>query len=170
MTRTHCRRRQRGVTLIEVMATAVVLTLGLLGAAMLVNYTSKQNRRTLTQTQAQIIAERELERISALGCQLDPPCQNVKLLDQSRYQVWQRVNGGLLISAPDAGEDPAREYDVFVDVDPEFEDGETGEPAVSRVLADGQIGNQVNVRVAVSWVEPGEAQSRVVVLQTRMAP
>ncbi len=171
MMRTHRSRAQRGATLIEVMATGVVLILGLLGAAMLVHYTAKQNRRTLTQTQAQLIAERELERISALGCQNDPPCANIQALAAaSPYSVWQRVNGGILTAAPAAGEPPAREYSVMVDVDPPFEDGEVGEPAVNRVLANGQVGNLVNVRVAVSWKEPGEDRSRVFVLQTRMAP
>ncbi|MGA9525548.1 MAG: pilus assembly protein [Myxococcaceae bacterium] len=171
MTRTHRRCAQRGVTVIEVMATGVVLILGLLGAAMLVHSTSKQNRRTLTQTQAQLIAERELERISALGCQFDPPCANIQALAAAApYSVWQRANGGILTAIPGAGDPPAREYSVAVDVDPPFEDGELGEPAVNRVLANGLTGNQINVRVAVTWKEPGDDQSRVYVLQTRMAP
>lgn len=166
----HRRRAERGITFLEVMATGVVLILGLLGAALLVSYTNRQNRRTLSQTQAQIIAERELERISAMRCVPDPPCNNIQLLDDQSWSVYQRANSEVLTTAPGPGDEPAREYHVAIDVDPPVEGSEVGEPALTRDLGNGQSGNQVNVRVTVSWRDTPQSPRRAVVLQTRMAP
>lgn len=167
-------RQSRGVTLLEVLATMTVLLVGV-GAAMgVVSQTSKSNRRTLTGTQAQIIAERELEDIIAMGCSAQPPCGNLATLDRTRRTVWQTAAGTLLTTQPGANI-LAREYEVSVDVDSgvivgSIENNAPGEPAVNRTLANGQPGNVANVRVSVSWREPGRQGRQVVVLQTRMAP
>ncbi len=163
------RRAERGVTFIEVIATMVVLVIGLLGAALMVNTTTRQNRRTLTQTHAMLIAEQELERIRSQGCEGD--CLAIQALNGRSYQRWQTAEGTVLEAAPPAGL-VAREYDVMVDVDPPFEAGETGEPLIGRtergvVLPVDRI---ANVRVTVSWREPGETRAHAVALQTRMVP
>ncbi len=170
------RRRQsshaRGVTLLEVMATMVVLLVGIAATMVLVTQINRSNRRTLTAAQAQHIAERELEDIIAMGCTLEPPCGN--LVDNRRYDVWQTAAGELRQSDPGAGV-VARKYEVAVDVDSAvipntIESGSVGAPDVTRVLAAGQQGNVANVRVSVSWQEPERTGRQVVVLQTRMAP
>ena len=167
----HPPRAVRGATLVEVLATSTILLLGLGGAMMALGATSRQNRNTLSVAQAHAIAERELERFRAMGCtspNLANPCANLSALDGDTSTVWQTADGPPLPSAPAV---PARRYDVAVDVDPPTESpGETGAPALDRVLASGSPGSIVNVRVSVSWQEPGTSGERVVVLQTRVAP
>jgi prepilin-type N-terminal cleavage/methylation domain-containing protein len=166
-------RQHRGVTLLEVLATMVVLLVGVGAAMAVVTQTSRSNRRTLTATQAQIIAERELEDIIAMGCSTEPPCGNLRTLDRTRRTVWQTASGELKTTQPTGVQ--AREYEVSVDVDSgvimnSIENNAPGEPPVTRNLANNQPGNVANVRVSVSWREPGRQGRQVVVLQTRMAP
>lgn len=167
-------RQRRGVTLLEVLATMVVLLVGVGAAMAVVAQTNRSNRRTLTATQAQIIAERELEDIIAMGCATQPPCGNLATLDRTRKTVWQTAAGELKTVQP-TGDVKAREYEVSVDVDSgvitgSIENNAPGEPPVTRNLANNQPGNVANVRVSVSWVETGRQGRQVVVLQTRMAP
>ncbi len=167
-------RQRRGVTLLEVLATMTVLLVGVGAAMAVVSQTSRSNRRTLTATQAQIIAERELEDIIAMGCATEPPCGNLAPLDRTRKTVWQTAAGELKTTQPPASM-LAREYEVSIDVDSgilvgSIENNSPGQPAVNRNLANGQPGNVANVRVSVSWTEPGRQGRQVVVLQTRMAP
>ncbi|MFP2928951.1 pilus assembly protein [Pyxidicoccus sp. 3LG] len=170
-------RSIRGVTLLEVMATMVVMLLGIAAAMLVVNRTSYSNRRTLTATQAQLIAEQELENIASLGCTVNPPCANVLNMDGDSYPVWQTTAGELRRAPPPAGVD-AREYEVAIDVDSallpaSLEGGLVGWPPVNRDLVPAMPGvgsNIANVRVAVSWVEENSTDRQVVVLQTRMAP
>ena len=76
--------KSRGVTLVESLATMAILVGGIAAIGMTVVGTAKINRRNLTQAQALVVAERELERITQLGCDgvipLDP-CANLKALD-----------------------------------------------------------------------------------------
>ncbi|RYZ39754.1 MAG: type II secretion system protein [Myxococcaceae bacterium] len=165
-------RASRGVTLLEVMATMAVMLLGVSAAMTVVSQTSFANRRTLTANQAQIIAERTLESILTAGCQGLPNC--AERINET-FRVYQ-TSEGLLRDTPPA--DPkvlAREYTVDVDVDNVMspisaEGGKWGNPPVNRPLVGGEAGNLLNVRVSVSWEEPGVRSGRqVVVLQTRMA-
>jgi prepilin-type N-terminal cleavage/methylation domain-containing protein len=169
-------RPHRGVTLLEVMATMVVLLLGIAAAMTVVSATSRSNRRTLTATQAQLIAERYLENITAEGCTPIPPaCSNLQHWDNNRFLVYQTSAGELRETAPPASI-LARQYEVSVDVDApmllgSIENASVGEPAVDRNLVGTNTGNLANIRVAVSWEEPGVRTGRqVVVMQTRMAP
>ncbi|TQF14252.1 type II secretion system protein [Myxococcus llanfairpwllgwyngyllgogerychwyrndrobwllllantysiliogogogochensis] len=170
-------RASRGVTLLEVMATMAVMLLGVAAVMTLVTHISTSNRRTLTATQAQLIAERRLENIASMGCSAEPPCSNLAGLDNQRTKMWQTAQGDLLTVAPAAGV-VAREYEVAVDVDysrvpGSIEGGSRGSPDIARDLVPGQagsIGNLVNVRVSVSWLEPGRTGRQVVVMQTRVAP
>jgi prepilin-type N-terminal cleavage/methylation domain-containing protein len=167
-------RAFRGVTLLELMATMTILLVGIAATMTLVTYINRSNRRTLTATQAQIIAERTLENILALGCTADPPCSNLSTLDRQVTTVYQTASGELREDAPLAGT-VARVYEVAVDVDNaanalSLENDSAGEPAVNRNLAGTQRGNVANVRVSVSWTETEREGRQVVVLQTRMAP
>ncbi|MCP3163283.1 type IV pilus modification PilV family protein [Myxococcus qinghaiensis] len=165
----------RGVTLLEVLATMAVMLVGIAAVMTLVTQISASNRRTLTATQAQLLAERTLENISSMGCSATPPCANLIPLDGQRTTLWQTAGGELRTAAPVG--DVARQYEVAVDVDSpalagSIEDGASGFPPVDRDLGGsaGTAGNIANVRVSVSWVEPGRTGRQVVVLQTRMAP
>ncbi len=167
-------RASRGVTLLEVMATMAVMLLGVAAAMTVVSQTTRSNRRTLTANQAQIIAERTLENIVQRGCQGSPTCDTVR--DQT-FEVWQTADGFLRNSAPTDPKIVARKYTVDVDVDNPAVPGTMeagsglGEPALNRNLAAGAAGTVVNVRVSVSWNEPGiRADRQMVVMQTRMAP
>ena len=172
------RRAHRGITLLEVLATMAVLLLGMAAAMTMLMQTSGSNRRTLTATQAQLIAEQELENIASMGCAVDPPCSNLLTLDRTNYTVWQTSAGELRRTPPPADVN-ARPYEVVIDVDSaalpaSIEAGSVGSPALNRDLIPGtagSVGNLANVRVSVSWEEPGITNRRpVVVLQTRMAP
>jgi Tfp pilus assembly protein PilV len=166
----------RGATLIEVMATTLVLLLGLGAAMMMVTETARQNRRNLTATQAQLIAEQELETLVAQGCTPQPPCDNIRQYDRSplnSYPLWQTASGELLREPPANAAVVARQFRVDIDVDgpDQYEGGERGAPRLDRTLVDGLRGPVYNVRLSVSWEEPGGlGQRQVVVLQTRMAP
>ncbi|MCP3099036.1 prepilin-type N-terminal cleavage/methylation domain-containing protein [Myxococcus sp. K15C18031901] len=167
----------RGVTLIEVLATMAVMLLGVAAVMTLVTQISYSNRRTLTQTQAQVLAERTLENIAAMGCSVQPPCNNLATLDNTRTTVWQTASGDVLTSAPPANV-TARAYEIAVDVDSpvllgSIEGGAVGSPAINRDLlpgVSGTVGNVANVRVSVSWKEPSRRGRQVVVMQTRVAP
>lgn len=171
-------RTSRGVTLLEVMATMAVMLLGVAAVMTLVTQISTSNRRTLTATQAQLIAERTLENIASMGCSVQPPCGNLAAMDnRPPTRLWQTAQGDLLTTAP-AASLVAREYEVDVDIDSgviagSIEGGAGGSPDISRDLVAGQagtIGNLANVRVSVSWREPGRTGRQVVVMQTRVAP
>ncbi|MBN8469772.1 prepilin-type N-terminal cleavage/methylation domain-containing protein [Corallococcus exiguus] len=165
-------RASRGVTLLEVMATMTVMLLGVMAAMTVVSQTSASNRRTLTANQAQIIAEQALERVMTLGC-LDANCTN---LQDENYSVWQTAAGALRTEKPVDPGLVAREYAVNIDVDnPKnavtMEGAKLGSPPLDRIVVAGQVGTIVNVRVTVSWDEPGvRSERQMVVLQTRMAP
>jgi type II secretory pathway pseudopilin PulG len=169
---------RRGVTFIEVMASMGVMAMGIAAISSLVLASTSQNRRTLAQAQAEAVAQRELERIVALGCSNGTSdtafCDNIRALDRTGYQVaWG--------AASQIGSSPSnstRQYRVDIDVDgpglcngaPCFEGSETGAPLLSRQLVPGQPAPRVlNVRVIVSWVER-ERPRQAVVLQTRVAP
>ena len=168
----QARRHERGLTLLESMATAVVLMIGILGVLIVLVAASRQNRRNDNQTQATLIAEQELERIVALRCKGEgtTPCSNIQEMDRRVRQVWWAANGEMSEVAPVAGEPPRMEYTVAVDVDPPVEGGEQGSPLLSRPIAGITIptGHVVNVRVTVSWEEPSFPR-RAVALQTRMS-
>lgn len=169
----------RGATLMEAMATMVVLVVGILAVSLTVLAASRQNRRNLIQAQASIIAERELERIVAMGCTGVPPnalCGNIQDLDGTTRQFWWAADGEPKTVAPPAGQ-PRLRFDVAVDVDPgpggAFEGIARGSPAVDRVVNGQQIMQVINVRVLVSWLDPtltgvGAPSRRAVALQTRM--
>jgi type II secretory pathway pseudopilin PulG len=170
-------RHARGITLLEVTISMAVLLMGITGALMAVRQTAQTNRRTLTAMQAQLIAEKALEDITAMGCTSNPPCGNLAGQDKRRYTVWQTAAGELREVEPPAAL-IAREYEVAVDVDSgvipgTIESGSVGAPAVNRPLVSGRsdsMGNVANVRVSVSWREPERQGRQVVVLQTRVAP
>ncbi|CAM4150517.1 type IV pilus modification PilV family protein [Corallococcus exiguus] len=165
-------RASRGVTLLEVMATMTVMLLGVMAAMTVVTQTSASNRRTLTANQAQVIAEQALERVMTLGC-LNPTCNNLR---DENYSVWQTASGALRTVAPTEPGLVAREYRVNIDVDNPrepvtMEGAKVGWPPLDRIVVAGAPGTVVNVRVSVSWDEPGFRSDRqMVVLQTRMAP
>ncbi|NPD22381.1 type IV pilus modification PilV family protein [Corallococcus exiguus] len=166
-------RAARGVTLLEVMATMAVMLLGVAAAMTVVSQTAQSNRRTLTANQAQVIAERQLETILARGCEGTKNCSN---LDNQSFTVYQTAEGVLRTTAPTIPGLVVRAYDVDIDVDNSAQVGTAegskwGEPSISRVLAGVSKGTLVNVRVTVSWTEPGIREGRqAVVLQTRLAP
>jgi prepilin-type N-terminal cleavage/methylation domain-containing protein len=163
----------RGVTLLEVMATMAVMLLGVAAAMTVVRQTNASNRRTLTANQAQVIAEQALEGVMTQGC-LDANCTG--LLDQN-YSVWQTATGGQWRNSADVPTGVvAREYRVNIDVDnpkvpATMEGAKKGEPPLDRIVVAGQTATIVNVRVSVSWTEPGVRSDRqMVVLQTRVSP
>ncbi|ATB44811.1 type IV pilus modification PilV family protein [Corallococcus macrosporus] len=171
------RQHQRGITLLEVLATMAILLLGIGAAMLVVSQTSYSNRRSLTATQAQIIAEQALENITLMGCAVDPPCSN--LLGQDvNYTLFQTAAGALSNEPPDDDEVVAREFQVAVDVDVPTQPGtiEPGSVVPASMTRDlvaeqpGSMGNVAHVRVTVSWREPERTDRHVVVLQTRMAP
>lgn len=86
------RQHARGITLLEVLATMAILLLGIGAAMLVVTQTSYSNRRSLSATQAQLIAEQALENITMLGCTLDPPCLNLVGLDET-FTVFQTSAG-----------------------------------------------------------------------------
>jgi type II secretory pathway pseudopilin PulG len=171
-------RPRRGVTFIEVMASMGVMAMGIAAISSLVLASSAQNRRTLAQAQAEAVAQRELERIVALGCTNGTSdtsfCDNIRALDRTGYDVsWGATTQ--LGSAPSAA---TRLYHVDIDVDgpgncnggPCFEGNETGAPLLSRPLVPGQPPPHIlNVRITVSWLER-ERPRQAVALQTRVAP
>lgn len=149
-----------------------VLALGLASAMHVATASAAFSRRNLAQTQATLIAERELERLIAMGCDdliYDQPCNNLQAFDNTTRSVWWSADGEAYVDPPGATDPPRREYQVSVDVDPPYEGDELGEPNLRRPLAGAGAGRQVNVRVQVSWTEPGRPR-QVVALQTRMAP
>jgi type II secretory pathway pseudopilin PulG len=172
--RAPTRRRAGGFTLIEATMMAAILAIGLAGAAQVVTTAATFSRRNLAQTQAYLVAERELERLISMGCDgLNPtvPCANLIAMDHSTRSVWWGVNGDAYEAAPAAGDPLRREYRILLDVDAPgaFEGAEKGEPDLTRSLAGAGAGNQVNARVQVSWTEQGRPR-QVVALQTRIAP
>ncbi|MBN8229229.1 prepilin-type N-terminal cleavage/methylation domain-containing protein [Corallococcus macrosporus] len=166
------KRASRGVTLLEVMATMAVMLLGVAAAMTVVSQTTRSNRRTLTANQAQIIAEQTLERFLQVGCQGRVNCD----VPDETFDVYQTSEGFLRDTAPVDPTVVARKYTVTVDVDNSkipgsIEGGKVGEPALTRALVGATTGTLVNVRVSVSWDEPGiRAGRQMVVLQSRMAP
>ncbi|NVJ07684.1 type II secretion system protein [Myxococcus sp. AM001] len=170
-------RQQRGVTLLEVLATMGILLMGIAAAMLVVTQTSNANRRSLTATQAQIIAEQAMENITLMGCVVEPPCSNLVGQDAT-FTLFQTAAGALSDVPPTDETVIAREFQVAVDVDVPAQIG-TIEPGsvvpadLTRDLIPGQpgtVGNIAHVRVSVSWREPGRSDPQVVVLQTRMAP
>ncbi|MCY1044373.1 pilus assembly protein [Corallococcus sp. bb12-1] len=157
------------------MATMVVMLLGIAAAMTVVSQTSYSNRRTLTANQAGMLAEQTLESLRAQGCSQDPqPCANMAAWDNRRIIYYQTAGGEPTLTAPAAGM-IMRQYEVAIDVDGlpilgSIEGGSLGEPLVTRELLPGLLGNVINVRVSVSWVEPNRTGRQVVVLQTRMSP
>ncbi|MFP2928030.1 hypothetical protein ACLESO_23080 [Pyxidicoccus sp. 3LG] len=181
MSRTNHLTASRGATLLEAIATMVVLLIGILGVALTVLAASRQNRRNLIQAQASLIAEQELERITAMGCTGLPasPCSNIQALDGSTRQVWWAAGGMPRTQAPGAGQPPRLRFDVAVDVDPgpggTYEGNARGSPPVNRLVGATQLQEVINVRVLVSWPDmPLTGLSanarRAVALQTRMVP
>jgi hypothetical protein len=174
--------RHRGATLMEAMATMVVLIVGILAVSLTVLAASRQNRRNLIQAQASVIAERELERIIAMGCTGVPPaapCVNVQNLDGFTRQMSWAVSGLPQEVVPGSPPPPGLLFDVAVDVDPDaaglFEGVAMGSPALNRFVDGQQLQQVINVRVLVSWQDnlmSGLAPDtrRAVVLQTRMVP
>ncbi|RKH05195.1 prepilin-type N-terminal cleavage/methylation domain-containing protein [Corallococcus carmarthensis] len=164
-------RASRGVTMLEVMTTMAVMLLGVAAAMTVVSQTTLSNRRTLTANQAQVIAEQALEQMLTEGCQ-SATCTNLK---DKTYTLWQTAAGALRTTAP-APSLVARMYTVNVDVDnpkeaSTMEGAKLGSPPLDRIVVAGEIGTIVNVRVSVSWDEPGIRTGRqMVVLQTRMSP
>ncbi len=163
--------KRRGITLIETMATMAILIGGIGAVGMTVAGTSTLNRRNLRQSQALLLAERELARLTQAGCDgvapLDP-CANLKALDGAVLPpVFWAANGKLADTAGSGS--PRARFDVAVDVDPPFEAAEVGVPSLVRPLAGSEAGNLVNVKVTVSWNEPDRVP-QTMVLQTRVAP
>lgn len=174
--------RRTGATLLEAMATMAVLVVGILAVSLTVLAASRQNRRNLVQAQAGLIAEQELERITAMGCTgaLATPCDNVQALDGVTRQVWWAADGEPRDVAPPPGEPPRLRFDVALDVDPNtagaYEGTARGAPALDRMEKGQALQQVINVRVTVSWQDtllPGFGTSplrRAVALQTRMVP
>lgn len=171
------KRPARGVTLLEVMAAMAVLMLGIAAAMLVVTQTSYANRRSLTATQAQLIAEQALENITQMGCSLDPPCNNLSTLDGT-FTVFQTTAGDIRNVAPADPNVIAREFEVVVDVDipalpATIEPGSVVPESLRRNLVPGEVGTAggiAHVRVTVSWREQERSDRQVVMLQTRMAP
>ncbi len=170
------RRQQGGITLLEVLATMAILLLGIGAAMLVVTQTSYSNRRSLSATQAQLIAEQTLENITQMGCSVNPPCGNLAGLDGS-FNFFQTSAGELRRVPPANPELIARQYEVVVDVDipsdpNTIEPGSVAPAALMRDLTEGanSQGNLAHVRVTVSWRERERSDQQVVVLQTRMAP
>ena len=165
--------RARGVTMLEAMATLAVLALGTTGVVALVVESARQNRRTLSNTQAQMVAEQLLERIKNIPCTPpdDPqgPCANIQAFDDQTFDYYWSADGRLSTEAPAPGAPGQRRFFASVDVDPPWEGTERGQPALTRAIANGAAGNLVNVRVTVTWHEPDRPR-QAVVLQTRMSP
>lgn len=158
----------RGMTLAEVMITIAVLGLGVVGAGNVVSYSTRLGRHSLSTAQAQFLANRELERIVAIGCGNAQSCANLLALDRTSYSIYWTPSGTPSTSAPSGSN--WQEYHVAVDVDSasSVEGGEKGEPELGRSLAGAGAGHQANVRVSVGW-EEGKRRY-VEVLQTRVAP
>jgi type II secretory pathway pseudopilin PulG len=163
----------RGFTLVEALVMGAVLALGLASAMQVATASAAFSRRNLAQTQATLIAERELERLIAMGCDdliEDEPCKNIKDFDSAPTRsVWWSADGEAYEDPPGATDPPRREYRISVDVDPPYEGDEHGEPDMTQPLAGAGLARRVNVRVQVSWTEPGRPR-QVVALQTRIAP
>lgn len=171
-------RSRRGATLIEVIAAMGVMAMGIAAVSSLVLSATAQNRRTLAMAQAEAVAQRELERVLALGCTNGTSdtifCDNVRALDRTGYDVsW-----GVSTLPGTATTASTRTYHVDIDVDgpgncngdPCFEGNETGAPLLARALVPGQPAPHVlNVRVTVSWTERDRPR-QAVALQTRVAP
>ncbi|WP_426756446.1 type IV pilus modification PilV family protein [Myxococcus sp. Y35] len=170
-------RQHRGITLLEVLATMAILLMGIAAAMMVVTRTSYSNRRSLTATQAQLIAEQALENLTLMGCAVEPPCSNLVGQDTT-YTLYQTAAGALSNTPPPNPEVIAREFEVAVDVDVPsqlgtIEPGSTVPADLTRDLIPGQVGTAgslAHVRVTVSWREPERSDRQVVMLQTRMAP
>ncbi|WP_240359062.1 type IV pilus modification PilV family protein [Pyxidicoccus trucidator] len=163
------------------MATMVVLIVGILAVSLTVLAASRQNRRNLIQAQASVIAERELERIIAMGCTGVPPtpCSNVQGLDGFTRRMAWAVSGQPQEVVVPGPVPPGLLFDVAVDVDPNlaglYEGVAMGSPALNRFVDGQQLQQVINVRVLVSWQDnlmSGLAPDtrRAVVLQTRMVP
>lgn len=171
------KRQHRGITLLEVLATMAILLMGIGAAMLVVTQTSVSNRRSLSATQAQLIAEQALENITLLGCALEPPCSNLEGLDEN-YVLFQTSAGALSNVRPADPTVIAREYQVVVDVDvpsilSTIEAGSVVPDELQRNLVPGEpdtAGNIAHVRVIVSWQEQERSDRQVVMLQTRMAP
>ncbi|MCP3103090.1 hypothetical protein LZ198_29845 [Myxococcus sp. K15C18031901] len=167
-------RGARGLSLLEALATAAVLALGIVGVMSTLHAASKQNRRNNIQNQATLIAEQELERIVGLRCDgvsTTSPCANIQALDGRARKVYWSANGEPSDAPPLPGAPPSLLYTVAVDVDPPFEATETGSPSLTRTAtppASLPLNAVVNVRVTVSWAEPRSSR-RAVALQTRMS-
>lgn len=173
-------RNSRGMTLIEVMASAVVMAFGLSAVAGLVLTQNRQNRRNVSVQQAEMIAQRTLEELESRGCVTigsvtsSSVCGNLKRLDGTRQIYYWTVDGNITTVAPVPLDPGARQYNVGIDVDSSdittcgptgsascLEGTETGIPAFGP--------DWVNVRVTVSWDEPSR-KNQAVALQTRVAP
>ena len=164
-------RATRGATLVEVLLTSVVLLGGVAAAGSVVVHTVRQGRRNLAQAQVQALAERELEAVVARGCRATgtDPCEALKALPRTERRFRWNANGvpTELEGEPAEGE---RVYRVEVDVDPPYEDGERGVPAVERLLVPGgRAPHLVNVRVTVRWDDP-ERGPLAAAVQTRVSP
>ena len=168
----------RGMSLVETLVALAVSAVGMTGVAALVMASSTVVKRNYAITQAQAVAQRELERIVALGC--NDTCSNIKQLDGNARSLYWNATGELTDTPPAVGPtNPVKtEFRVSVDVDPPYEGSERGIPRLDRPL-DGtngvvgtKAGGMVNVRVNVSWVDAaGRNRPRqVAVMQTRMAP
>lgn len=168
----------RGMSMVETLVALAVSAIGLTGVAALVVASSTVVKRNYAVTQAQAVAQRELERIVALGC--NDNCANIKQLDGNARTLYWSATGDLTETAPPTGpSNPVKmQFRVSVDVDPPYEGAERGVPRLDRPL-DGTntvvgavAGGMVNVRVNVSWTDTvGRGRPRqVAVMQTRMAP
>jgi len=164
----------RGAGLIEVMATMAVMTFGILALGLTVSQTATQTRRNLSATQAQMVAERVLEGIVQEGCTgtiESGPCTNLIAREAPR-DFWVSAAGEVAEVQSTAPGLNQRRYHVSVDVDPPYENPAVahGSPPVDRQLVPGAPpGNVVNVRVSVTWQEPGRP-TQAVALQTRVSP
>ncbi|OJH42826.1 hypothetical protein BON30_00160 [Cystobacter ferrugineus] len=170
-------RRRRGITLLETLMTAAVLILGIGVVASTVVSIVRLNRRNLAQAQAYTIAEWWLERVTRMGCKADEevnPCADiVKLETDPPVTLYWNASGIPSETPPAAGANPevARPYRVTIDVDPPFEGGEKGSPALDRQVAGMTLKNTLNVRVTVSWQdELSRDEYHAVALQTRVGP
>jgi type II secretory pathway pseudopilin PulG len=168
------------MSLVETLVALAVSAIGMTGVAALVMASSTVVKRNYAITQAQAVAQRELERIVALGC--NDNCANIKLLDGNARSLYWNATGELTDTPPAVGPtNPVKaEFRVSVDVDPPYEGAERGIPRLDRpmdttnAVVGTLTGGMVNVRVSVSWQDTaGKTAARprqVAVLQTRMAP